>query len=64
MAKPAGAACNLNCAYCFYLKKAELYPEAPARMSDEALESYLSQTIEAQQVPFVMRCAGVSIEQG
>jgi uncharacterized protein len=53
MAKPAGAACNLNCAYCFFLKKDALYPEGPARMSDEVLESYLRQTIEAQQVPFV-----------
>ena len=53
MAKPAGAACNLNCAYCFFLKKDALYPDGPARMSDEVLESYLRQTIEAQQVPFV-----------
>lgn len=53
MAKPAGADCNLNCAYCFFLKKDALYPEGPPRMSDEVLESYLRQTIEAQQVPFV-----------
>lgn len=25
--KPAGADCNLRCAYCFYLGRAELYPE-------------------------------------
>ena len=24
MAKPGGSACNLNCAYCFYLSKADL----------------------------------------
>ncbi|MEN6347752.1 MAG: anaerobic sulfatase maturase [Armatimonadia bacterium] len=53
MAKPAGAACNLSCAYCFFLKKGALYPDGPARMSEEVLESYLRQTIEAQQVPFV-----------
>ena len=53
MAKPAGAVCNLHCAYCFFLRKSALYPDGPARMSDEVLESYLRQTIEAQQVPFV-----------
>ncbi|MCE5241474.1 anaerobic sulfatase maturase [bacterium] len=53
MAKPAGAACNLNCAYCFFLKKSALYPDGPARMSDAVLESYLRQTIQAQQVPLV-----------
>lgn len=53
MAKPAGAACNLNCAYCFFLKKAALYPDGPAQMSEQVLESYLRQTIEAQQVPLV-----------
>jgi uncharacterized protein len=26
LAKPTGSTCNLNCAYCFYLKKEALYP--------------------------------------
>ena len=25
--KPAGADCNFDCDYCFYLRKSELYPE-------------------------------------
>ena len=26
LAKPTGAACNLDCAYCFFLEKERLYP--------------------------------------
>ncbi|RJP64820.1 MAG: anaerobic sulfatase maturase [Candidatus Abyssobacteria bacterium SURF_17] len=49
MAKPRGAVCNLECAYCFFLKKEKLYPGSNFRMSDEVLESYLRQVIEAHQ---------------
>lgn len=36
--KPAGADCNLRCDYCFYLGRAELYPQtARPRMSEETL---------------------------
>jgi uncharacterized protein len=45
LAKPTGSTCNLNCAYCFYLKKEALYPGSRFRMSDEVLESYISQLI-------------------
>jgi len=48
MAKPAGARCNLNCAYCYYLPRAELFPQAPApRMAIDLLESYIRQRLEA-----------------
>jgi uncharacterized protein len=47
LAKPAGSTCNLNCAYCFYLEKERLYPGSRFRMSDELLESYISQLIES-----------------
>jgi uncharacterized protein len=45
--KPASADCNLRCDYCFYLDRAELYPQtAVHRMSDDVLErlvkSYLA----------------------
>lgn len=49
MAKPAGARCNLRCAYCYYLEKSNLYTTAPAQtMSDELLERFIREYIEAQ----------------
>jgi len=53
LAKPTGAACNLACAYCFFLDKELLYPDSKFRMSDEVLETYIRQLIEAHQTPQV-----------
>ncbi|MFH1568746.1 MAG: anaerobic sulfatase-maturation protein [Gemmatimonadota bacterium] len=54
MAKPTGSVCNIDCAYCFYLEKEKLYPgRGNWRMSDEVLELYVRQYIEAQDVPAV-----------
>jgi uncharacterized protein len=53
MAKPTGSACNLNCDYCFFLKKEELYPGSNFRMSDEVHEAYIRQLFESHQVPQV-----------
>ncbi|WKZ31986.1 MAG: anaerobic sulfatase maturase [Thermodesulfobacteriota bacterium] len=53
MAKPSGSACNLNCDYCFFLKKKELYPGSNFRMPDDVHESYIRQLFEAHQVPRV-----------
>lgn len=53
MAKPTGARCNLDCAYCFFLKKEGLYPESSFRMTDTVMEEYLRQTIEGHHVPHV-----------
>jgi len=47
LAKPTGPDCNLDCAYCFFLDKAHFYPNSKFRMSDEVLEQYLQQLIEA-----------------
>jgi len=50
LVKPASADCNLRCKYCFYLDRAELYPEAPRhRMSDEVLERMLSTYLATEQ---------------
>ncbi len=47
-AKPVGAACNMHCDYCYYLSRADLYPgNKLALMSDELLERYIIQHIEA-----------------
>jgi uncharacterized protein len=47
-AKPVGAICNLDCHYCYYLKKQGLYPRSESfRMSGGLLEEYVVQHIEA-----------------
>lgn len=53
MAKPTGARCNLDCAYCFFLKKEGLYPNSSFRMTDTVMEEYIRQTIEGHRVPHV-----------
>jgi uncharacterized protein len=49
LAKPTGATCNLNCAYCFFLNKELLYPGSRFRMGDEVLENYIRQLIESHR---------------
>jgi uncharacterized protein len=54
MLKPAGASCNLNCTYCYYLEKNKLYSgQKYLRMTDELLENFTKQFIEANDVPVV-----------
>jgi uncharacterized protein len=49
LSKPTGAICNLDCSYCFFLDKEELYPGSKFRMTDELLETYIRQLIEAHK---------------
>ncbi len=53
LAKPTGSACNLDCAYCFFLDKEALYPGSKFRMTDAVLEQYIRQLIEAHQTDTV-----------
>ncbi len=53
MAKPAGSACNLRCDYCFFLKKADLYPGSNFRMSEDVHEAYIRQLLEYHLSPSV-----------
>ena len=47
-AKPVGPTCNLNCRYCYYLEKKSLYKLTDSfLMSDDILEIYIKQLIEA-----------------
>jgi len=51
MTKPTGSLCNLDCSYCFYLEKSELYSDTSNfRMQPEVLETYIKSYIEAQPV--------------
>ena len=55
MLKPAGAHCNLACKYCYYLEKDKLYPTAQRHlMSDEMLEQFTREYIEAQTMSQVL----------
>ncbi|MGA9380406.1 MAG: hypothetical protein WBV73_16705, partial [Phormidium sp.] len=53
LAKPTGAICNLDCEYCFFLAKEQLYPDSKFRMSDDLLESYIQQLLQSHQTPEV-----------
>ena len=53
-AKPVGSTCNLRCKYCYYLPKKSLYPETKRfLMSDDILEEYIKQHIQATADNFI-----------
>ena len=55
MAKPAGSLCNLRCKYCYYLEKSKLYDNNEKHiMSDQLLDKFIKDYIEAQTMPEVM----------
>ena len=58
MAKPISSRCNLNCTYCYYLEKSNLYKEDNPRrvftMTDEMLEHYIKVYLESQALPQAM----------
>ena len=55
MAKPVGALCNLDCSYCYYLEKEELYRERKTnRMTEDLLEKFTDEYIHSQTTPEVL----------
>ena len=55
MAKPAGPVCNLDCTYCFYLEKENMFPQNHRfLMSDEVLRHYIEQNIRSEITPEVV----------
>ena len=50
MLKPAGSLCNLDCHYCYYLDKAEIYGGHEPRMSEQMLEKTVKEYIAANDV--------------
>ena len=53
LAKPAGAACNLGCRYCFFLSKENLYPRESPLMDEAMLDTYIRQLLESSPGPQV-----------
>ena len=53
MLKPTGSRCNLACRYCYYLEKQKFYPKQ-VPLSDELLETFIRQYLEAQTMPQVL----------
>lgn len=51
MIKPVGSTCNLNCAYCYYLDKADIYGGREPKMALEDLERLIKRYIEACEIP-------------
>ncbi|NNF26520.1 MAG: anaerobic sulfatase maturase [Gemmatimonadetes bacterium] len=54
MVKPRGGVCDLDCAYCYYLDRVDLYPGSTFRMSDEVLESFTRSYLQGQLSPEVV----------
>ena len=50
MIKPAGSLCNLNCKYCYYLDKADIYGGREPVMSEAMLETVVREYIAANDV--------------
>ncbi len=53
MFKPAGSLCNLDCHYCYYLDKSEIYGGVEPRMTYDMLEKCIREYIGANDVPEV-----------
>ena len=56
MVKPIGSACNLDCHYCYYRDKSEIYSGNMPRMSEELLETYIKQYIEGASQQNISFC--------
>ncbi|PKL90246.1 MAG: anaerobic sulfatase maturase [Ignavibacteriae bacterium HGW-Ignavibacteriae-2] len=54
MVKPIGSVCNMDCKYCFYLEKENLYPENKnLKMNDSTLETFIRDYINSIDIPTV-----------
>ena len=52
--KPCGPACNLNCEYCFYQEKKQLFSQkGHYKLPSQVLETFIKQYIESQEAPEV-----------
>ena len=55
MVKPVGPLCNMDCEYCYYLEKSELYAGKKGfKTPDELLERFTNDYINCQTSPYVL----------
>ncbi|WP_223296266.1 anaerobic sulfatase maturase [Shewanella halifaxensis] len=55
MVKPVGAACNLDCTYCYYLSKSDLLDyRGEFKMNYASLEQFIKQYIQAHNAPEIL----------
>jgi uncharacterized protein len=59
LAKPSGAACNIDCKYCFFLSRESLYPNDKQRTSEDTLETHFRQLLESHRTPQVAHGATI-----
>lgn len=54
MVLPIGPICNMDCDYCYYKDKTQYYPDVNEfRMSEELLENFIKQYVEAHPGPII-----------
>ena len=56
MVKPIGSACNLDCNYCYYRDKSEIYNNRMPCMSEQLLEEYIKQYLQGVSQERVSFC--------
>lgn len=56
MVKPIGSACNLDCNYCYYRDKAEIYSGVMPRMNEHLLEEYIKQYLQGASQQHITFC--------
>lgn len=56
MVKPIGSACNLDCNYCYYRDKSEIYNGKMPLMSEQLLEEYIKQYLQGASQKQVSFC--------
>lgn len=54
MLKPVGSRCNMACSYCYYSEKEKLYAEQRPLLTEQDLELFTQQYIEAQTMQQVL----------
>lgn len=56
MVKPIGSACNLDCNYCYYRDKSEIYNNRMPCMGEQLLEEYIKQYLQGVSQERVSFC--------